>query len=116
MANTITTNSVTRGRRQNGGNFNEEWRVKATISDTDAIALNDTLSLTMTVPGVALGDMCVGGSLSLDLSDGTDQAVATFHVTAANTVTLYLQADLGEFAADALNGAVVKVLVGRPNW
>lgn len=116
MANTITTDKVTRGGRSNRGNFNEEWRVKATIVDTDAIALNDTLELAMTVPGVALGDICVCGSLSLDLSDATDQAVATFHVTAANTVTLYLQADLGEFAADALNGAVVKVLIGRPNW
>ena len=116
MANTITTNTVTRGSKQFQGAFKEMWLVKATISDTDAIALNDTLALTMTATGVALGDMCIGGSLTLDLSDGTDQAVATFHVTAANTVTLYLQADLGEFAADALNGAVVKVLVGRPTW
>ena len=116
MANTITTNTVTRGSKQFQGAFKEMWTVKATISDTDAIALTDTLELAMTVPGVALGDMCIGGSLTLDLNDGTDSATGTYLVTAADTVSLYLLADKGEFAADAINGAVVKVLVGRPNW
>ena len=116
MANTITTNTVTRGNKQFQGAFSEMWTVKATISDQDAIALNDTLALTMTVPGVTLGDVIIANGISVDLSDGTDQASTTFAVTAADTVTLYVHADLGEFAADALNGGVVKVLVGRPNW
>ena len=30
--------------------------------------------------------------------------------------TVQVMADEAEFAADALNGAVVKILVGRPNW
>lgn len=116
MANTITTNAVARGVEQFQGLFSDMWTVKATISDQDAIALNDTLALTMTVPGVALGDVVVAGGISVDLSDGTDQASTTFAVTAADTLTLYVHADLGEFAADALNTGVVRAVIGRPNW
>ena len=116
MANTLTLGTVTRGNKQFQGIFKEMWHVNATVTDTDAIALNDTLAMTMAVPGVALGDVVIGGSVADTLTDGTDQAALTFAVTAANVVTMYLQADKGEFAADALNTAVVKVLVGRPNW
>lgn len=116
MANTITLVSQKQGAEQFRGAFSDMWKVRATIDDTDAIALNDTLALSVTVSGLALGDIVLGGSVSLDLSDGTDQAVLTYAVTAANTLTLYLHADLGEFAADALNGAVVRCLVARPIW
>jgi len=116
MADTITTNLVERGVKQFQGAFKDMWTVKATISDQDAIDLGDTLALTMAVPGVALGDVVISGGISVDLSDGTDQATAVYAVTAANVVTLYVHADKGEFAADALNGGVVKVLVGRPSW
>ena len=37
-------------------------------------------------------------------------------VTAANVVSVYIQADKGEFAADALNAGVMKILVARPSW
>ena len=117
MANTLTLNEVKRGRKQFQGFFaSDMWTVKATWADQDAIDANDTLTVTMAVPGVELGDMVVGVSSSVDLSDGTDQAVLTAHVTAADVVSIYLQADKGEFAADALNNAVIKVLVARPAW
>jgi len=117
MANTLTLNEVKRGRKQFQGFFaSDMWTVKATWADQDAIDANDTLTVTMAVPGVELGDMVVGVSSSVDLSDGTDQAVLTAAVTAANVVSLYIQADKGEFAADALNNGVIKVLVARPAW
>jgi len=116
MANTLTLNSAERDKKQFNGNFNEQWRVKATVADQDAVAINDTLAMTMAVPGVALGDVVIAGGISVDLSDGTDQATIIYAVTAADVVTMYVQADKGEFAADALNGGVVKVLVGRPAW
>ena len=117
MANTLTLNEVRRGRKQFTGFFaSDMWTVKATVADTNAIALNDTLELTMAVPGVVLGDMVIGVSASMDLSDGTDQAVLTAHVTAADVVSLYIQADKGAFAADSLNAGVMKVLVARPAW
>jgi hypothetical protein len=117
MANTLTLNEVRRGRKQFQGFFaSDMWTVKATWADQDAIDANDTLTVTMAVPGVALGDMVVGVSCSVDLSDGADQAVLTAAVTAADVVSLYIQADKGEFAADALNAGVMKVLVARPAW
>ena len=117
MANTLTLNEVRRGRKQFQGFFaSDMWTVKATWADQDAIDANDTLTVTMAVPGVALGDMVVGVSCSVDLSDGADQAVLTAAVTATDVVSLYIQADKGVFAADALNAGVMKVLVARPAW
>ena len=118
MANTLTLNEVRRGRKQFTGFFaSDMWTVKATWADQDAIAINDTLAVTMAVPGVELGDMCLGVSFSEDLLDaGGDGVVVTAAVSAANFVTLYLQADVAEFAVDTLNGVVVKVLVVRPVW
>jgi len=52
------------------------WAVTATVSDQDAVAIGDTLAVGMTVPGVVLGDMVVGTSLTLDSLDaGGDGAV-----------------------------------------
>lgn len=117
MANSIAVNnSVTVGPQQFQGLFSEIWKVKFTVTQDTAVALNDTGVVTMTVPGVALGDAVVFGVINMDWNDGTDQAVISFEVTAANTVTMYIHADLGEFAATAINGAVGKLLIGRPTW
>ena len=116
MANSITRNSYKRGTEQFGGAFKDMWTVKATISDQDAISATDTISFAITVPGVALGDQVIGFGITNDLSDGTDQAIVRAHVTAAETVTVYVTADVGAYAADDLNNAVVKVLIGRPAW
>ena len=117
MANTITVNRVEQGNAQLQGQFSEMWRVTATIDDQDAVAINDTLSVNMTVPGVALGDMVIGTSLSVDHFDGDgDGATIRCEVGSANTLLLIITADKGEFAADAITGAVIKVLIGRPIW
>jgi hypothetical protein len=52
----------------------------------------------------------------MDLDDGTDQAIASAYVAAANTLTVQVQADDAEFAADALNTAVFRAVIARPNW
>lgn len=117
MANTITVNSVVQSKQQFQGLFNEMWAVTASISDQDAVAITDTLSVNLTVPGVALGDMVVGMSMTVDSLDaGGDGAVIRAVVGAANTVHFMVTADAAEFAADSLNGATVKILIGRPNW
>jgi len=116
MANSITLNSAKQGKQQFQGVFKNMWKIKATISDQDAVAINDTASFSLTVPGVALGDQVISISLNNDLSDGTDQAVVTGIVSAANTVLVRVHADVGEYAADDLNNSVVKILIGRPNW
>jgi hypothetical protein len=116
MANTLTLNSVNRDHVQFGGAFTDFWRVKATVTDTDAIAATDTLEMTITVPGVVLGDMVIGLSLDSDYNDGTDSAVIQAIVSAADTVQLKMTADIGQYAADANNASVVKILIGRPSW
>jgi hypothetical protein len=61
--------------------------------------------------------MVIGDAFSVDALDaGGDGAVISFRVTAANTLTMYVHADVAEFAADSLTGATFKVLVGRPAW
>jgi hypothetical protein len=116
MANTVGTPTVVRGVNQFQGAFNEMWEVTVTITDQDAVAINDTVRFSLTVPGVALGDMVIGQSITNDLSDGTDQCIMSCYVTAANTVVIQVQADVGQYAADDLNNAVVKMLIGRPAW
>ena len=117
MANTITVNRVERGNKQFQGAFSDMWAVTATISDQDAVAINDTLSVNLTVPGVALGDMVIGTSLTVDTFDGEgDGAVIRCEVGSANTLLFIVTADKAEFAADALNNGVIKCLVGRPAW
>jgi hypothetical protein len=117
MANTITVTLVERGNKQFQGAFSEMWAVTASIADQDAVAINDTLSVSLTVPGVALGDMVIGQSLTVDAFDaGGDGAVIRAEVGSANTVNFIVHADVAEFAADALNGGVVKILIGRPAW
>jgi hypothetical protein len=116
MPNTVGTPIVVRGVNQFQGAFNEMWEVTVTITDQDAVALTDTMRITVTVPGVALGDMVIAQSITNDLSDGTDQCIMQCYVTAANTVSLQFTADAGQYAADDLNNAVVKMLVARPAW
>ena len=72
MANTISVSKAVNAREQLQGAFGAMWKVKATIDDQDAVALNDTATFTFTVPGVAVGDAIIAESLSVDLSDGTD--------------------------------------------
>ena len=116
MANTVGTPTVVRGVNQFQGAFNEMWEVTVTITDQDAVAITDTMRIAVTVPGVALGDMVIANSITNDLSDGTDQCIMQAYVTAANTVSLQFTADVGQYAADDLNNAVVKMLIGRPAW
>ncbi len=118
MANTIGTPTivVNGNPMQFRALYDRVFTVKAVISDQDAVAAGDTVSFALTVPGVALGDMVIGLSIDHAMSDGTDQAILTATVTAANTVTVRVNADVGEFAVDTLNGKTVKILVARPNF
>lgn len=116
MANTIGTPTNVQARSQFQGAFSEMWTVKATITDQDAIAATDTLALSLTVKGVLAGDLCIAWSITNDLSDGTDQAIMSCVVTTTDTVEVRFTADVGQYAIDDLNNAVVRILVGRPNW
>ena len=116
MANTITVSTVKRGNHQFQGAFKEMWLVDGSVTDSDAVAATAIGEFDITVPGVALGDMVLGMAFGADFDDGTDQASPTAYVAAANTVTVQWSADDAEFAADALNGASFKMIIGRPSW
>jgi hypothetical protein len=93
------------------------WAVTGSIVDQDAVAINDTLAVTMTVPGLALGDLVIAGGINISSIDGGgDGAVIRFEVSAANTLSLLVTADKAEFAIDTITGGVFKVLIGRPAW
>lgn len=116
MANTIGTPTIIDARGQFQGFFERMWAIKATVTDNDAITATDTVSMAITVPGVALGDVVVAFSITNDLSDGTDQAIMQCYVTAADTVVVRFTADVGAYADNDLNNAVVRILIGRPTW
>ena len=116
MANTITVSKVERGTNQFQGAFKEMWKVTGSVTDSEAVAATAIGEFDITVSGVALGDMVLGMAFGADFDDGTDQASPTAYVAAANTVTVQWSADDAQFAADALNGASFKMLIGRPAW
>ena len=117
MPNAATVSRVERGNKQFQGAFSEMWFVTGTITDTDAITANDTVSISLTVPGVAMGDMVLGSSYTLDTFDAEADGVIVYgQVTSANTVSLVFHADGTQFAADAMNNAVFKMVIGRPAW
>jgi len=97
--------------------FSTVYCYEGTISDQDAVAISTIEEYSITVTGVALGDIVIGVSVNAALNDaGGDEALCEAHVSAANTVLLRLHADTAEFAADTLNNKVVKMLIGRPAW
>ena len=116
MANTITISNVDQGKSQFQGAFKEMWKVTGSVTDSDAVAATAIGEFDITVSGVTLGDMVLGMAFGADFDDGTDQASPTAYVAAANTVTVQWSADDAQFAADALNGASFKMLIGRPSW
>lgn len=116
MANSLTANTHENvGNAQFQGLYSQMWKVNATVVQDTAVAISVTAVVSMTVPGVALGDHVVAASINLDWSDGTDVAVLAWAVTAANTVSLHIHAPAGELALNSLN-TTAKVLIGRPAW
>ena len=72
-----------RGNDQFRGLFTDTWDVTCTL-DAGAVSAGATDTDTVTVPGVALGDMVIG------FSHGVSEAglVKRAYVSAANTVTI----------------------------
>ena len=97
---------VERGTRQFQGMFSEMWKVSATLN-TASLDDGAGTSDTVTVPGVALGDIVLGSSHGVDRAGIT----VTAYVSAADTVTLRIQ---NESAGTVdLASTTVKLVVGR---
>jgi hypothetical protein len=98
--------TVKQGREQLGGVFSNIWVAKGTI-DFAEILDGDEAADTIAVPGVALGDVVIGVSASVDVAD----LQVTADVTAANEVTVTVSNSTG--AGVNLASAVFKVVVGK---
>ena len=98
-----------RGTAQFRGMFSEMWAVKATWDPASAAAGAQTTSDTITVPGVALGDMVLG--ISFDKEVAASPLIRA-RVTAANTVVLAIISGTG-VTADMASGTL-KLVIGRP--
>jgi hypothetical protein len=95
-----------RGNDQFRGLFTDTWDVTCTL-DTAEIADQATGTDTVTVPGVALGDMVLG--MSAGVSEGG--LVRRAYVSAANTVTIASTNTTG--AAVNLASTTVQLVIGR---
>ncbi len=90
--------------------FSQLWRVTDTAWNPASIVDGDEEARDITVTGVALGDMVIAVSSSVDVADLVMDAT----VTAADTVTVVLANNTG--GAVDLGSLDIKVLVGRPVW
>ena len=119
MANTLAVTKTDRGSKQFQGAFKEMFQVTGTVTDQDAIADDVSVDISLTVPGVALGDMVIAISFGKSQADANASIIATAFVSAANTVILKLtniDATADAYDADTLNDGGFKMLIGRPSW
>lgn len=91
--------------------FSQFWRVTETAISPGAISDGDEAAVTITVTGVALGDMVIGLSLSVDAAD----LVVNAAVTAANTVDIVYANNTGGSVTPTASHTA-KLLIGRPVW
>lgn len=119
MANTFTVTATSQNREQFQGLFNEMWAVTGSVGDQDAIADDVSVTLTLTVPGVALGDMVIGQCFNKSQADANASIITSCFVSAANTVIMKLinvDETTDAYDADTLTDGTFKMLIGRPNW
>lgn len=119
MANTFTVTQTTQSKQQLQGLFNEMWAVTGSCADQDAIADDVSVVVSLTVPGVALGDMVIGTAFNKAQSDANAQIIVDAWVDSANTVKMqFTNVDdaTDAYDADTLTNGTFKILIGRPNW
>lgn len=119
MANTVAVTRVDNGRNQFQGMWSDMWKVVATWSDQDAIADDVSVLVSLTVPGVALGDAVIVKPFMNVSQLSTGRVNIDAWVSAANTVSVILtnvDETTDALAADAFNGKQMRFVVARPAW
>jgi hypothetical protein len=109
MANPTAVVLVQDGGQMFQGVFNRSWTVRATM-DVNNLAAAGVETATLTVPGVALGDMVLGVSWGATISGLTVSA----YVSAANTVTINIVNST--LAAIDPTATTLRLLIGRPSF
>ena len=111
---TAGTASVTMRHRQTfQGLFTDIFAVSITGADPASVAAGAEDTQTYTVNGLALGDVVLGMSLSVNQTVDGDLSA---YISAANTLTIRISNLNGAAALDYASGTTLKVLVGRPAW
>ena len=95
-----------RGNDQFRGMFSDTWVVTATL-DAGSLVDGAGETDTVTVPGVALGDMVLGCSFAVDEAGMS----VTAYVSAANTVSIRVQNE--STATVDLAACKIRLVVGR---
>jgi len=95
-----------RGNDQFRGLFTDTWDVTCTL-DAGAVSGGATDTDTVTVPGVALGDMVLGFGMTVSEAGLVKRA----YVSAANTVTIVTYNPTG--SSVNLAAATVNLVIGR---
>jgi len=96
-----------RGNDQFRGLFSDTWNVSCTL-DSGSVATTATATDTVTVAGVALGDMVIGMSIGVSEAGLMRRA----YVSAANTVTIVtVNPTAGSID---LASTTLKLVIGRP--
>jgi hypothetical protein len=109
MANATSVVVVKDGREQFQSVFEKVYEVRATIN-ADSLTTGTNDADTITVPGVALGDMVIGVSLGVSLAG----IQATVYVSAADTVTIIFNNITGSTVN--LDSTTIKLVIGRPGF
>ena len=97
-----------RGNDQFRGLFTDTWDVSCTLNSA-SVATTATATDTVTVAGVALGDMVLGMAIGVDEAGLVRRA----YVSAANTVTIVTYnptASSVDLASTTLNLVIVRML------
>src|SRR5574341_330268 len=101
------------GRKQFQALYDEVWQVTATV-DPASVAAEATGSDTITFSGIALGDIVLGWSLGVAI---TDNLVVQCFVSAADTLKLaYANNNVAAGAAIDLASSTFKAYVARPSF
>jgi hypothetical protein len=96
-----------RGNDQFRGLFTDTWDVSCTL-DSASVGTTATATDTVTVPGVALGDMVIGMSIGVSEAGLMRRA----YVSAANTVTIVTVNPTG--SSVDLASTTLQLVIGRP--
>ena len=96
-----------RGNDQFRGLFTDTWDVSCTL-DSASVGTGATATDTVTVAGVALGDMVIGMSVSVSEAGLVRRA----YISAANTVTIVTYNPTG--GSVDLASTTLQLIVGRP--
>ena len=95
-----------RGNDQFRGLFTDTWDVSCTL-DSASVSTVSTATDTVTVPGVALGDMVIGMSIGVSEAGLVRRA----YISAANTVTIVTYNPTG--SSVDLASTTLQLVIGR---